>query len=294
MLQYIYMQAFLEEVVWDSLLDSLIVFPFLFIIYILMEVIENAQNKEKIEKLLSGRFAPVYSALTGIVPQCGFSVCCAKLYDGGFISLGALLAAFISTSDEGLIVLISNGTNLLEILYIVLFKIFYAILIGELVAIFLKKLNREHVCPEDGDCIECGKHQEKKIDKYFLHPLYHTLKTFAFILCVNFVFATLKFIIGEEVIVNFIKQNEYLEPIVCSVLGIIPNCASSIIISQSYASGIISFGGLMAGLCANAGMGLIVIFRNKKEIKKNLLIVGLLLAFGIIAGYINILFKIFI
>ncbi len=278
------------EVLLDALKDSLIVAPFLFLVYALMEAIESSTKKEKIEKALSGNYAPFFAALTGIVPECGFSVMCAKLFDKGLIGIGTLIAAFIATSDEGLIVLMSSGTEYAGTAgLLILWKIIFAVLFGVIFNILFKKFSNLHSCPEKDDCIECGERHEKFADKFIIHPLYHTAKTFCYLLVVNFVLNTVIYLIGEDKIFAFMNANYYVQPLITAVVGIIPNCASSIFLSQAYVGGIIGFSGLLTGLAVNSGVGLLIILRNGKNIKKSLLIVALLLLSGITLGYLAML-----
>lgn len=278
------------DVLLDALLDSAKAFPFIFLIYLLMEVLENVKSREKIEKSLTSGYAPVVASLTGIVPECGFSVMCAKLFDKGLIKIGTLISAFIATSDEGLIILISNGTSITDILLVVLIKILFAILVGGLINIVLKKYDNIHMCSKHGECIECGEEQKGFLHKYILHPLLHAVKVFIYLLVANVIFGLIIYFISEENFIEFINQNLYLQPIVSSLIGLIPNCASSIIIASAYTKGAISMGGLIAGLSANAGMGMIIIFRNKKNWKSGCAILTTLFLSGIAVGYLTLLF----
>ncbi len=276
----------LLDILLDAGKDSLIVFPFIFIIYIVMELIENARKKEKIEGVLRSKYAPVFATLSGIVPECGFSVMCSKLYSNGLIKTGTLIAGFIATSDEGLIVMISSGASVVDILKLVGVKIVYAIILGLIFNVIFNKIDNEHVCTEKDSCTECGEEHKKPIDKYFLHPLTHALKTFAFIFLLNVVFGGLLYLIGEERLQRFIASSKTFEPIFCSLIGLIPNCASSIVIASGYINGLIGFSGLIAGLCTNAGMGLLILIKEKKTRKKALLILPIMFLTGVIIGYI--------
>lgn len=277
------------DVLLDALLDSLKALPFIFLIYILMEVIESIRSKEKIETALSSSYAPVVASLTGIVPECGFSVCCAKLFDKGLIKIGTLIAAFIATSDEGLIVLLSRGISFATLMLVVLIKIVFAILVGGIINIVLKKYDNNHICSEHGECIECGDDKEGFSHRFILHPLFHALKVFIYLLIVNIIFGILIYIISEEKFYQIINQNLYLQPIVSSLIGLIPNCASSIIIAEAYVQKAISLGGLIAGLSSNAGMGILILFRNKKNWKIAFIILATTFLSGIIIGYLTIL-----
>lgn len=277
------------DVLLDALLDSLKALPFIFIIYVLMEVLETVRSREKIEQALASGYAPVVASFTGIVPECGFSVMCAKLFDKGLIKVGTLVSAFIATSDEGLIILISDGVKFSEILLIVLIKIIFAILVGGIINIALKKFDVKHECSQNGECIECGEESKGFLHNYILHPLFHSIKIFIYLLIINIIFGFIIYFITEERFFEFVNQNYYVQPIFASIIGLIPNCASSIIIAESYIKGALSLGGLIAGLSTNAGMGIIIIFRNKKNWKSGLAILLTLFVSGIIVGYLTML-----
>ncbi len=282
----------MKDVIIDALLDSLKVFPFLLLIYVLMELIESAKSKVKIEKALSGGAAPVAAGLLGAVPECGFSVMCAKLYDKGLIKLGTLIAAFVSVSDEGLIVLITEGAAAKDIFLLLGVKIAFAIIAGEAINLILKFVGdgNAHVCPEEGDCIECGEHIERAIDKFLLHPLTHALKTFVFILAFNLAFGAIIYFIGEENVLGFMQKSAGLQPLFAGLVGLIPNCASSIIITKAFTSGAISFSALAAGLSANAGVGYLILLKNAKKAKRNALVLGLQFSLALLLGYILLAF----
>lgn len=277
------------DVIIDALIDSAKTLPFLLLIYVLMEVIENARKKEKIEKALVGVGAPVAAGFLGIIPECGFSVMCAKLFDKGLIKIGTLIAAFIAVSDEGLIVMISTGVSARDIFVFLGIKIFYAICIGEILNLVLSGIN-QHTCPRDGDCIECGEHHSKPIDKYLFHPLLHTLKTFIYVLVFNFIFGLIIYYIGEKNFDNFMSNSSWLQPLIAPLVGLIPNCASSMLLAEAYVNGILNYAGLIGGLSANAGIGLLILFKNRKHLKINLLIVGIMYVSGVMIGYLCVLF----
>lgn len=278
----------MKEVISDALLDGLKVFPFLFLIYVIMEIIESAKSKVKIEKTLSGAAAPAAAGVLGAIPECGFSVMCAKLYDKGLIKLGTLIAAFISISDEGLIVLISSGAAAKDIFLLLGVKIAYAIIAGEIINVIVGIIGDKnvHVCPEEGDCIECGEHIEKFWNKFLFHPLFHAAKTFAYVLCFNFAFGTIIYLIGEQNVLNFMENSALLQPLLASIVGLIPNCASSIIITEAFTSGVIKFSAMAAGLTANAGVGYLILLKSAKKAKRNALVLGLQFGLAVILGYI--------
>lgn len=276
------------EILIDAGKDSLIVFPFLFAVYMLMEIIESAKNKERIESFLSSGSAPFIATAGGIIPECGFSVMCAKLYDKGLIRIGTLIAAFLATSDEGLIVLIANG-NVKAFWFVILWKLVFATFIGFLLNACLTKLDNKHVCAQHGECIECGEYQEGIFHKFVAHPFYHAAKTFIYIFAVNLIFGALFTVIGEEAIYSAMQKSKAFEPLFASLFGIIPNCASSIILARAFSLNVISFAGLISGLAVNSGVGLLVLFKNKDKLKNNLSIVLILYLAGVVLGYLTYL-----
>lgn len=273
------------DVLFDAFLDSLKIFPFILLIYVLMEVIENAKSKESIERVLTGPFAPTIAGALGAVPECGFAVMCAKLYDKGLIKTGTLIAAFLSISDEGVIILLTGGAKLTDVLLIVGIKIVYAAILGTLINILLSKKDVFHICPEKDDCIECGEHHEKNLDKYLLHPLTHAVKIFIYVLVINFALGTVIYLIGEESLTAFMDKSAILQPIISSLVGLIPNCGSSIILAGAFNSGILSFAGLIAGLSANSGIGILILLRSKANYKKALRIIVIQYFAALILGY---------
>ncbi|PWM75078.1 MAG: hypothetical protein DBX59_02690 [Bacillota bacterium] len=279
------------DVFLDALVDSLKIFPFLFLIYLLLEIIESGAAAKRLQKLLSGRFAPAVGALAGIVPECGFSAMYAKLYENRLITTGTLLAIFLSASDEGLIVLLSNGAPIGSTLLLVAIKLVYGIGVGYLVNFLLRKKERAVVAEGTGACVECGEQPEGGWQKYFLHPLLHAAKILLFVFLVNFAFGTMIFLIGEDKISSFLNANAALQPLVAALVGLVPNCAASVVLAQSYTLGAIGFAALAAGLSANAGIGLALIFRNRAAWKKNLFVLAALFAFSVILGYFLLIFN---
>ena len=254
-------------------------------IYILMELIEHAGKKENIERILGGPFAPAVAGFLGAVPECGFAVMCSKLYDKGLIKIGTLVAAFLSISDEGLIILITEGAKATDIILLLGIKIVYAIAVGEVLNLLLAHKDAAHICPEKDDCIECGEHHEKKLDKYLLHPLTHALKTFLYVLAINFVLGTVIYLVTEESITAFMNKSVFLQPIIASLIGLIPNCGSSIIIAKAFTGNILNFAGLIAGLSANSGIGILILLKSKNNYKKAFMIIGLQYILAVILGY---------
>ena len=274
------------DVLLDAFLDSIKIFPFILLIYILMEAIEHAGKKESIERILGGPFAPAVAGVLGAVPECGFAVMCAKLYDKGLIKTGTLIAAFLSISDEGLIILITEGAKATDILLLLGIKIAYAIAVGEILNLLFARKDAAHICPERDDCIECGAHHEKNFDKYFLHPLSHTVKTFLYVLVINFALGTVIYLVTEESITAFMDKSVFLQPLIASLIGLIPNCGSSIILAKAFTGNILNFAGLIAGLSANSGIGILILLKSKTNYRKAFMIIGLQYILAVILGYL--------
>lgn len=273
------------EVIQDTLLDSIKLLPFLFLTYLLMEYIEHKTSKKAKDTIKkSGKFGPLLGSLLGIVPQCGFSVSATNLYAGRIITLGTLISVYLSTSDEMLPIMISESAPITTILTILLIKFTIGMIAGFTIDLILRlrKKNEEEekivdICEKD----HC--HCEKGIVKSAIH---HTLHIFLFIVIVIFILNLVIYFIGEENISKFLENQPILGPAISSLIGLIPNCASSVIITEMYLGNVINVGTLIAGLLVNAGVGLVVLFKTNKGIKENIKIVSLLYFIGLISGII--------
>ena len=264
------------DVILDTLIDSIKLLPFLFITYLLMEYIEHKmkhKSKETIQK--SGKWGPFFGSLLGIFPQCGFSVSATNLYAGRVITLGTLIAVYLSTSDEMLPIFISEAVSPIIILKILAIKLVIGMIAGFIIDLVINVLtknkikeNIEQVCEEEHcHCNENG------ILKSSIH---HTLNIFVYIIIISFIINTIVHLIGEEAIANLLLNKPIIGPLVSALIGLIPNCAASVIITNMYLQKVISFGSMMAGLLTGAGIGLAVLFKTNNEIKENIKIVVLL------------------
>ena len=274
------------ELIEDTIIDSVKLIPFLFLTYLLMEYIEH-KTKEKTKETIkkSGKFGPFFGALLGIVPQCGFSVSATNLYAARVITLGTLIAVYLSTSDEMLPIFLSEGVAIDIILKILAIKLIIGIIAGFLIDFVIHLKNREK--DEEEKIIDlCEKehcHCEHGILK---SALKHTVNIFIFIIIITFIINLAIYFIGEETIAGFMLDRPILGPIISGIIGLIPNCASSVIITQMYLENIITVGTMIAGLLVGAGVGLAVLFRTNKGIKENIKITILLYAVGVISGII--------
>lgn len=284
------------EVVLDALKDTAIVFPFILIIYILIELLENGTTASKSRRTLQGPLAPLLGSATGIIPQCGFSVMAAKLYDRGLIRTGTIMAVFLATSDEALIILLVNSPvnagAAQAILPLIAVKLFIAVSVGYLVNALIPDKGAE-VRPlygEEGEAhsYSCGHDHAGKtaVSLYVVEPLLHTLKVTAFILLVNLVLGFIISEVGEETIAEGLIGGKYFQPFITAAVGLIPNCASSTVITETFVKGGITFGSCVAGLCTNAGLGMVVLLKNTKKIKRNILLVISMYAIAVLAGIV--------
>ena len=274
------------DVLLDALLDTLKVFPFLLLIYFLIEVLEHKTTFTRNRKILQGACAPLIGSAAGIIPLCGFSVMAAKLYDNGYIRTGTLIAVFIATSDEAIIVLASDVTNLTAlsaILPLLLIKFIVAVAAGYAINL-LYRGERVVATPLDTEYSCEGHSEHSNWDIYLKSPLIHSLKVGLYLLIINVVFGIIIYYVGAEQIANALVGGEALQPLVTAAVGLIPSCASSVIITSAYVHGGIAFGSMAAGLITNAGMGLVILLKNPKNIKRNLTIVLMLYIIAYLAG----------
>ena len=275
---------------WDAILDSLIdtvkLIPFLLITYIIMEFIEHKtshKTKDAIKK--SGHFGPLIGGILGVVPQCGFSAAASSLYSARIITLGTLIAVFLSTSDEMLPILISEAVDVMIILSILGIKLVIAVIVGFIIDLFFrKKFETSEDEPEIKDLCEhehC--HCEHGI---FKSALKHTINITLYIFIISLVLNIIIYFIGEDNLAHILNSTPIIGPIIASLVGLIPNCASSVIITQLYLSKVLNFATMIAGLLVNTGVGLLILFRTNKDLKENIKITVLLFAIGVIFGII--------
>ncbi len=261
-----------------ALLDTVRMVPFLLAAFLILEAVEHYSN-QYMNRVLGkvGKAGPVVGALFGCVPQCGFSVAAANLYSGGVITLGTLLAVFLSTSDEAVLILLGHPGSGRVIGQLLLGKVLIGILFGYLTDLVLRKKKEEKHIEEL--CRSCGCSDPGGIVKPALR---HTIRLTVYILVFTFVLTLLLEWIGTEALTAVLGKDAWFQPLVTAFLGLIPNCASSILITELYLAGGLSFASAMAGLCAGAGVGMAVLFRANHPMKENFAILGLL--YGISAA----------
>ncbi|MGN0478644.1 MAG: putative manganese transporter [Hominenteromicrobium sp.] len=276
------------DVLIDALVDSLKMLPFLFAAYLLIEFLEHKASRKMRDSLQRlGPFGPVGGALLGVVPQCGFSVAASNFYAGRIISVGTLLAVFLSTSDEAIPVLLAHPDMLPYAVPMLLIKVVSGMVFGFLVDFLMRRFMKpREEAPFEELCAscDCGHHG-------IVHSaLRHTVEIFAFILLVNLILGYAIYFIGEENISKLLLNGSVFQPFLTALIGLLPNCAASVILTELFAVGSLEFGSCVAGLCAGAGLGLVVLFRTNHRLKENLAIVGVLYAASVITGLIVNLF----
>ncbi len=274
------------EILEHTVEDSVKLIPFLFLTYLLMEYIEH-KTKEKTKETIkkSGKFGPLIGSLLGIIPQCGFSVSATNLYSARVITLGTLIAVYLSTSDEMLPIFLSEGVAIDVILKILAIKLIIGMIAGFIIDLVINLKNKGKV-EEDKIIDLCEKEHCHCEHGIFKSALKHTVNIFIFIFIITFVINVAIHIIGEDNIAGFMLDRPILGPIISGIIGLIPNCASSVIITQMYLENIISVGTMIAGLLVGAGVGIAVLFRTNKGIKENIKITVLLYGIGVISGII--------
>lgn len=277
----------------DALLDAVIdcakMLPILYIAYLVMELFEHHAG-EKTHCVIAkvGRAGPITGALLGIIPQCGFSGAVAGLYAAGIVTLGTVIAVFISTSDEMLPILLSSNIGGGVILKILLFKLLGGVIFGFAVDLIYRKKHKNHQHNEIHDLCERD-HCSCSHRNIFLSALIHSLRVILMIFVVtvalNFAFA----LGGEDLLKNFVLNKPIIAELTTGLIGLIPNCSASVLITNLYVNGTITVSAMMSGLMVNAGVGLIVLYRMNKNIRENIAITVVMYVLGVIGGLLTAL-----
>ncbi len=274
------------EILLHTLADTAKMLPFLFGVYLLIEFLEHKASSKLPDVLRKmGPFGPIGGAALGCLPQCGFSVAASNLYSGRLISLGTLLAVYIATSDEAIPILLANPNGVKDVWKLIVAKIIIAIIAGlfvDSVIRFLKRKSNEENEPYVDLCEDCGCEEHGII----YSAIKHTLQIFLFLFVVAFVLEAVMHLAGEELLGRILMQGSWAQPLLAALIGLIPNCAPSVVLTNLYVSGSLSFGSIVAGLSTGAGLGLVVLFRVNKNLRQNLAIVGGLYAISAAAGLI--------
>jgi len=279
------LHSFYEEVLLHGLLDTLKIVPFLFLTYLIMEFIEHrASAKTRAFMERSGVFGPAVGGLLGAVPQCGFSTAASNFYTGRVITLGMLISIFLSTSDEMLPIMVSGRISAGAIFAILGYKAAVGIFVGFAVDIVLRLVRgkREHI-NIDEICENDNCHCERGI---IFSALHHTLTVGAFVLIITFCINALVLFVGTERISAIMYDKPFISHIIAAIVGLIPNCAASVLLTDFCLEGFITAGTMLSGLFSGAGVGLLILFKVNKRIKENLAVVAILVLSGTLFGFI--------
>ena len=270
----------MKDIIIDTLVDALKILPFLFITFLLLELLEHKlNNKTKNVISKSGKVGPIIGSLLGIIPQCGFSVVATNLYITRVISLGTLFSIYLSTSDEMLPIMLSQNVSFKTILVVLLIKVIAGMLFGFIIDLVIRKNNKNkydyHICEEE----HC--HCDHGIVK---SSLKHTFNIIIFIIGVSFILNVVFLYCGNDLISKIFMKDTLFGPFLGSLVGLIPNCGASVILTEMFLKGAINLGTCMAGLLTGSGVALLVLFKFNKNIKESLCICLTLYLIGVLVG----------
>ena len=270
----------MKDILIDGVLDTLKLLPYLLLTFMILEFIEHkVSNKSKKILVNNKKYGPILGGLLGGLPQCGFGVVASNLFSSKVITMGTVIAVFLSTSDEMLPIMLSEKTSVGTILKIVGFKILVGIIIGFIIDLFIKnddKIEVKEVCEKE--------HCHCNHENLFVSSIKHTLKIGLFILIANLVINIVIFNTGEDKLSNLLINKKIVTYFVASLIGLIPNCASSVIITELYLSKLITIGTLLSGLLTGCGLGLLVLFRTNKNLKENIIVLSIIYFVGVLIG----------
>ncbi len=271
----------MKDIIIDTLIDTLKLVPFLFIAFLLIELFEHKFSKKSIEVVeSSGKYGPILGSILGIIPQCGFSVMATNLYVTRLITLGTLISIYLSTSDEMLPILISEKAEFSLIIKILLIKLFIGMLAGFIIdKIFkVKKEKKNYDICEEEHC-----HCKESI---IISSLKHTLNIVVFILLINFILNICFNYLGQDYLSKILLKDSFFGPFISSLIGLIPNCGASVMLTELYINNAINFGSLISGLLTGSGIAIMILFKTNKHFLENLKIVGILYLIGVLSGII--------
>lgn len=270
------------EIVIETCLDSIKMLPFLFFAFLLIEFLEyysGGMSGKLLKKV--GKAGPVVGAVLGCVPQCGFSVLAANLYAGGVLSAGTLIAVFTATSDEAVLILMANPGRAGEIIRLLAVKVVIAVAAGYFVDGVMQKYI---VRTEKNVHIKTRQTVRSSKVEVVREAIGHTFRIFAYLFVFNLILNFAIELLGIQKLSEILLGNTVFQPIIAAIIGLIPNCAASVILTQLYLSGAISFASVVSGLCTGAGVGLIVLFKMNSDKKENFRILLTLVATASVAG----------
>lgn len=266
------------EVVLDTIIDTLKLLPFLFIAFLIIELIEHKLDSNKIIKK-SGKFGPIVGSLLGAFPECGFSVLATNLYVTRVITLGTLISIYLSTSDEMIPVLLSNNVDIVIIFKIVGIKVLIGMICGFIIDLVYKNKSvaNYEICDEE--------HCHCK-DGVFKSSLVHTFKTGMFLLIITLVINIIFMYTKDSVLTKLFLKDSIFSPFISSLVGLIPNCGASLLLTELYLSEVISFASLISGLLTGSGVAILVLFKSNKDKKDSFRVLLFIYFIGVISGII--------
>ena len=276
--------AQIEEIIVDALKDSLLIFIFVFLVHLIISYFENNLSNFLVRRRKTG---PVFGSLFGLVPQCGTSVIGADLYIKRYISLGTLVAIFLSCSDEAFIAILASGSDkTIMILPLIGIKFVVGLFVGFIIDLVYPK-QEIAIVEKELEHHTCHVHDKENTDlhQHLIHPLLHSVEIFIYVLVINLILGFVIGFVGEDTFKAFLETNKYLTPLYSCIIGLIPNCASSLLLSELFISGNLSFGALVGGLLVNSGLGMLVLIKNRHSAKNVFLILGICLFVAIISSY---------
>jgi len=273
------------HIIEHTFFDAVKMLPFLFLTYLFLEYLEHKGNEKFVSILQhSGKLGPLGGAILGCIPQCGFSVAAANLYAGRIISAGALAAVFISTSDEAIPILIANPDSAGLVLKLIAYKLIFAVFAGFLLDFILRHtpvINDAQNNHLHEDC-----HNVYSNKQILLSALKHTLFIALFIFAVLLILEIIIHYLGEDKLSALLMTDSVWQPVIAGLIGLIPNCAPSVILTQLYITGGIDVGTLFCGLSTSAGMGIVLLFKNNRNLKQNLLLLGYIYCLSVLVGFL--------
>lgn len=271
----------MKDIIIDTLIDTLKLVPFLFIAFLLIELFEHKFSKKSIKVVeSSGKYGPILGSILGIIPQCGFSVMATNLYVTRLITLGTLISIYLSTSDEMLPILISEKAEFSLIIKILLIKLFIGMLVGFIIdKIFkVKKEKKNYDICEEEHC-----HCKESI---IISSLKHTLNIVVFILLINFILNICFNYLGQDYLSKILLKDSFFGPFISSLIGLIPNCGASVMLTELYINNAINFGSLISGLLTGSGIAIMILFKTNKHFLENIKVIGILYIVGVLSGII--------
>ncbi|MDF9825143.1 hypothetical protein M2475_001572 [Breznakia sp. PF5-3] len=266
------------EIMEHALEDSLPMLPVLFIAYFILEIYEHRSNEDS-EYVLLKKYGPLFGSFLGIIPQCGVSIVAATMFLDKKITIGTLISIFIVTSDEAVPILLANPELYGSILQLIVVKVIVAIAVGYFVDAVFKQFKMYNGKYTTSKSQSCDTHESTLVA-----ALKHTVKIFGFILLVNLLLTFVLHEVGEDTLSKVLLTDTVFQPVIAALFGFIPNCAASVVLTQLFASGILSFGALSAGLITNAGLGLLILLRYRIDKKYFLFIISVLFVAAILTG----------